>query len=403
MTPSSTSRKRRRHDAFAVCSPGLEAIVATELADLGVTPGNREKGGVSFAATTRQLYASNLWLRCATRVVVRIAEFHAERFDELESHARRVAWADYLAPGSHPEFRVTATKSRLHHTGAIAERLTDAVAAQVGIPIRDPDALSGREQLFVVRNLKDRMTISADCSGESLFKRGWRQEVTRAALRETLAAAALHASGWDQEGPLLDPFCGSGTIAIEGAIVARGRAPGRDREFAFGRWPAFEAGTWASVAGEARSLERPAPGGVIIASDRDEGAVEIARHNAERAGVADDIEFRHAAISDLDPPEGATGWLVTDPPHGGRLDADAGGDLRNLYARLGAVVRERVPGWTIGLLVGDRSLVGHTRLTLAEAFATTSGGRDVIFLRSSHRPAPEPDTDHRGSPLPSAR
>ena len=176
-------------------------------------------------------------------------------------------------------------------------------------------------------------------------------------------------------------MCGSGTIAIEAALRATGVAPAADRELAFRFWPGFEPGTWASVSAEVdtRRVDAgdPPP---ILAVDRDAGAVDAARANAERAGVADLIEWRNAPIAELVRPEGAdgrTGLLVANPPWGGRL---AGGDLRNLYATLGRVAAEGFAGWSLGVLVADRKLARQVKPGLTEALHLELGGRQAWFL-----------------------
>jgi putative N6-adenine-specific DNA methylase len=176
-------------------------------------------------------------------------------------------------------------------------------------------------------------------------------------------------------------MCGSGTIAIEAALLAGGVAPAAGRELAFRFWPGFEPGTWASVAAEIQRRRTdaadPPP---IVAVDRDAGAVDSARANAERAGVADLIEWRNEPIAGLERPEGTVGCpglLVANPPWGGRL---AGGDLRNLYATLGRVATDRFAGWSIGVLVADRTLARQVRPGLAEALQLELGGRQAWFL-----------------------
>lgn len=396
MSPARRVAPRPTHRAWAVCSPGLEGLLAAELRSLGAKPIQVGSGGVAFGATTRQLYAANLWLRVANRVVLRLPPFTATTFDQLERHASELPWADFLAPGTVPTFRVTSSASRLYHTDAIAERLGNGVDRAVGWP-----RTAEREQLVVVRAQRDSFTVSIDASGEPLHKRGYRQAVAKAPLRETLAAAMVLASGYDGTAPLLDPFCGSGTILIEAAMLARSMAPGAGRTFAFGDWPCFEGGTWGSVLGEAAERERldlAIP--PIIGSDRDAGAVAAATANAERAGVDDAVAFTVRSVSDLEPPVGSiTGWVITNPPYGRRVGHDQGTagraadpagtaaakahdrDLRDLYARFGAVCRDLLPGWTVGLLSADRKLTGHARLAgLAERFATDNGGIPVRFL-----------------------
>ena len=376
------------HDAFAITAPGLEAITAAELRALGLGPATPETGGVAFRATAGGLYAANLRLRTASRVVVRVAEFPARAFYELERRAARVPWERFVAPGSPAAFRVTCRKSRLYHSDAVAQRLHAAAAragATVGVAATDEEGedeaavrpAGGGAQLFVVRLLHDVVTISVDSSGALLHRRGYRQAIGRAPLRETLAAAMLLASRWQPDRPLVDPLCGSGTIAIEAALLARRIAPGLQRAFAFQRWPEFDAGVWAGEVARAESEALDAAPAPIVGSDRDSGAVAAAVANADRAGVAADLLLVQRSLSALEPPPGP-GWLVTNPPWGARVgEADR---LRDLYARLGQVARTRCPGWTVALLSADPRLESQTGLPLAERFRTTAGGLRVRLV-----------------------
>jgi putative N6-adenine-specific DNA methylase len=384
MPDASTPRRDRKpnHECLAVCTPGLENVVAAELHHLKIRPGRHIRGGVEFRATTRQLYLANLWLRTATRVLVRIASFPATSFRTLEERAADIEWSRWLADGARPEFRVSASKSKLYHTDAVAERLVRVATG--GRTMSEADAEAGPDQRFVVRLDHDTVTVNVDASGQPLYQRGWRGAQAKAPLRETLAAAMLLAVGWDGSEPLLDPMCGSGTIVIEGAMIARRMAPGWQRPFGFGDWPTFEPGTWSSVAAEAAAGVRPAAEVTIVGADRDEGAVDAALDNAERAGVEADIDFERAAISDLEAPPGdaVAGWVVTNPPYGKR--ASAGADLRNLFARLGQVVSAQLPAWSVALLAHDPALVHHSGLPLRPRLTFTNGGLAVQLLVSEH-------------------
>jgi putative N6-adenine-specific DNA methylase len=368
-----TAARRVRHECFAVCAPGLEPILAGELAALGIRAGRHHRGGVDFSATTRQLYLANLWLRSAGRVLVRVASFRATSFARLEQEAAATPWNQWLTDDVMPVFRVSSTASQLYHTQAIAERLRRVAAEHATLP---HDGMA--EQRFVVRVARDQVTISVDSSGENLHRRGWRLATARAPLRETLAAGVLLGVGWDGSVPLVDPFCGSGTIVIEAALIARRAAPGLSRRFAFGGWPTFEPGTWASVTGEAHAAVLPHAEVPIVGSDRDEGAVESAMANAERAGMAADVTFERRSISDAAPPPGDAGWLLTNPPYGTRVSG--GHDLRDLYARLGQVIGERFAAWSVGVLVADRRLAGHSGLSLEPVLETVNGGIPVTLL-----------------------
>lgn len=383
-------RRRPDHDALAVCAPGLEALVAAELGALGIRPGTPARGTVPFRASARQLYAANVWLRTAERVQVRVARFEAATLADLARRAAAVPWADLVAPDVPVLVRARSHRAALDHTGAVAERVATAVARVAPLatgdapgPDDDPDDDPlGAHQLVMVRVVGDQVSISLDASGAPLHRRGWRRATAKAPLRETVAAAALAGAGWSPETPFVDPCCGSGTLAIEAALVARRLPPGHDRHFAFERWPGFEPGTWASVQGEARSRARPAAPAPILASDRDEGAVAAALTNAERAGVAADVEVRHAPVSALNPPSATDGALVTNPPWGGRL---TGGDPRDLYARLGQVAAARLAGWTVAVVVpagpDGLRLAGNLGVAVTTAWITTTGGTSVALVR----------------------
>ena len=229
--------------AFAVAAPGLETFVAAELEGLRIRGANVLDGGVEFTATRRQLYEANLQLRTASRVLVRLAQFRALTFAELEKRARTIPWDTVLAPGKPVSLRVTCRKSRLYHSDAVAERIARDLAARFDSRATTTSEEDGERvsnsQLIVVRFDHDRCTVSADSSGAHLHQRGYRTSVTQAPMRETLAAALIIASGWDRRSPLYDPFCGSGTIPIEAAMMAAGIAPGRSRSCWFVRMPGF--------------------------------------------------------------------------------------------------------------------------------------------------------------------
>jgi putative N6-adenine-specific DNA methylase len=177
--------------------------------------------------------------------------------------------------------------------------------------------------------------------------------------------------------PFADPMCGSGTVAIEAALIAAGVPPGRGRRFAFQEWPSFAPGTWASVAAEPPIRAVPP----VVAADRDRDAAASAAANAERAGAAAWIDVRHAPMSSFEPPSGGPGYLVTNPPYGKRASPQR--DLRDLYAALGGLVRDRLPGWQVAMLVADVRLARHTGLPLHERVHTDNGGIDVRVLSTS--------------------
>lgn len=363
---------------FAIATPGLEPLLATECRELGIDVLAVERGAVSIAPGGDTMARANLELRTASRVLVRAAEFSARLMPELERRSRRLPWERFLAPGATIRFRVTSRKSRLYHQGAIAERLGAAASAAVGAVTADggddPDEdgpAPGAAQLIVVRVIRDQFIVSFDTSGDLLHRRGYRLAGARAPLRETIAAAMLRASGWDGRAPLTDPFAGSGTIPIEAAMIARRIAPGLDRPFAFERWPEFDANGWRTLIADARGRMLPRAPGPIFGFDRDAGSIAAAQANAERAGVAGDVRFETRAISAL-PPYDEPGHLIANPPYGIRM-----GDrrsLRNLFARFGAVATARCPGSTLTVLLAAPEHQHAIGLRLADRFQTTSGG-----------------------------
>ncbi len=365
-------------------------MAAAELSSLGAPAPASEPGGVAFRADAAFLAGALLQLRIPNSILVRLATFRANAFGELERNAGRIDWGRVVAPGAAVHFRVTSKKSRLYHQDAIAERLERSVVAAVkgvtavrapsdAVALEDDVSVLPRVQRIVVRVFRDEFLISADASGPLLHRRGWRQVTAKAPVRETLAAALLAAAPWAGETPLLDPFCGAGTIAIEAAQIARGMAAGRDRRFAAESWPMLDDKVMAAARRQLRAAERPAAGVLIAARDRDAGAVAAARANAERAGVAADLSIERAAISTLTDDAG-TGWIVTNPPYGARLGDQRA--LRDLYAALGNVIRRRRPAWHIAMLSSSRMLDQQTGMAWTECAATTNGGIPVRLLRA---------------------
>jgi putative N6-adenine-specific DNA methylase len=353
--------------------------VARELTNLGERP-RIDDGGVSWEGDARSLMRANLWLRTASRVLVRVAQFRATEFYELEKRAKKLEWERFLPPGAAPDFRVTTRKSKLYHSDAIAQRLRTAARPRTQAASRRPATSSS--QLFVVRAVKDDFEISADTSGALLHMRGYRQAVAKAPLRETLAAALLLANDWVGEVPLVDPLCGSGTIPIEAALIARRLPPGLGRSFAFQNWPSYAAAAWNDVLVDARTGVLAGSPVVITGSDRDAGAIASATSNAKRAGVDSDVTFSVAAISAMTP-SGDAGLIATNPPYGKRVGKAS--NVRNLYAQLGNLVRDRYRGWELAIYAADERLASHIGLPLRVLFRSTNGGIKIAALAGSVR------------------
>ena len=382
---------------FAVCAPGLEPFTTRELKDLGLQVASstssrdslegrgevEEVGGVECRGSLVDLYRANLRLRTASRVLLHLGSFYADTFSDLGRRAKRVSWEAYLKPGRPVALRVTCHKSRLFHSAAVSERVMESIGARLGqIPPTgkfDGEEESDPPQLIIVRLVENRCTLSLDSSGALLHRRGYRLATAKAPMRETLAAGILMASGWDLKSPLIDPFCGAGTIPIEAALMARKIAPGLHRHFAFMDWPDFRPKEWESLKAQAQEEQGVSgPGPAIMGSDRDAGAIRAAGENAERAGVAESVVFSRRALSDLEPPPGP-GWVVTNPPHGVRLKSQR--DLRSLYIRLGRVLRAKCPGWNAAILCAGGSLLKLTGINFDRWFPMRSGGLRVTLAK----------------------
>lgn len=352
MSTAATPTKAETFPFFTPAVPGLETVLQRELWTLGVHP-MTEDGGFFWKGTWRDFYRAQLMLRTAGRVLVRIREFEALTFPDFERESADLPWRRFLKPKQAFKLKVSCAKCKLYHEDALAERLAGWIAQGTGADWF-PGAADRDAQIFIVRGWRDRFTISADGSGEHLHRRGYRQEIAKAPLRETIAATLLHASGWvpaAEEGSgrgaavrykapaadLTDPFCGSGTIVIEAALAARKIPPGManptltPRAYAFQRWSGFDPDEWAKTVASLQGKVLESVPMVLRGSDRDGGAVAAAQANAVRAGVGGDVVFERRALTDAVFP--VKGWLVTNPPFGVRISE--GKDLRDLYATLG--------------------------------------------------------------------
>ncbi len=371
-----------RYDLFAVCQPGLEKIVADELRALGIANPQPVHGGVEFNGFLTHVYRVNLWSRTAERILLRLREFRAESFRELHHKAARTAWEEFLLPGCEVSIRATCHKSILMHTGGVAERILNGISDRLGQPSKlittDEENKSARSNFIIVRIVDDRCLISLDTSGALLHFRGYRQATAKAPLRETLAAAMLLSSGWTPDRSLLDPFCGSGTIPIEAALIARHIAPGRRRKFAFMEWRQFDRAEWDALIDQADSTALDHIPASIQGSDRDVGAIEASRSNAERAGVLNDIEFTQRAMSAIEPI--GIGDVITNPPYGQRV---GDGEVRNLYAQFGKVLRAQCVGWRAAMLSSDVHWEYATGLKFQPITRFNNGGIKVRFVQTN--------------------
>lgn len=351
---------------YAVAHPGLEATVAAELAELGL-PGEALPGGVRFEGAPGTVLAALAWMRTPDRLLLERVEGRAAGFDQLTGLVRKGDWGTLLHPQARFEVAASTRASRLHVRDLVESRVYGAIqeARRRPFPV-DRTARPTQVQRIQVRIDHDLATISIDAAGDLLHRRGWRLDPQRAPLRENLAAAVLRLAGWSPGEALVDPFCGSGTFAIEAALQAAGRPPHVRRTFAWTEWPAITLGS--------RPKERPRPPAVptrILAADRDARTVDAAIGNARRAGI--EVQFRHVDVDALEAP-GPTGLVVANPPWGERLAKEA---VASVYTRLGRALRERFPGWRAVFLAPDRSLAERVDRRATRLTHFPSGGTRV--------------------------
>lgn len=364
-------------EIFLTVQPGLESVLRDEAIACGWPDARVVPGGVTIRGGWPDVWRANLSLRGAGRVLARFAEFRAMHLAQLDKRARKIDWASVLRADLPVKVEATCRKSRIYHAGAAKQRVETAIAETLGAPVSDDAALTVR-----VRIEDDLATFSIDTSGEALHKRGHKQSVGKAPMRETLAALFLRSCGYDGAEPVYDPMCGSGTFPIEAAEIAAGLMPGRARSFAFEHLASSDADAWEAIkAGQ----EPRAPAAHFYGSDRDTGAIASATANAERAGVAEFTHFHHCAASDITPPDGPPGLVIVNPPYGARI-----GNRKLLFAlhgSLGARLKDQFRGWRVGIITSDGGLAKSTGLPfLPPGPVVPHGGLKVRLYQTAPLP-----------------
>lgn len=358
-------------EIFLAAPPGLEPVLLAEVADAGFAAPAAVPGGVVTSGGWDEVRRANLSLRGAGRVLARITSFRAFHLAQLDKRARKVPWRDLLRPDVPVRVEVTCRNSKIYHDRAARQRIGRAISETVGAPVEAEAPLR-----VLARIEDDLVTLSLDTSGEPLHRRGYKEAVGKAPMRETLAALFLRACGYDGREPVLDPMCGSGTFVIEAAGIAAGLMPGRWRDFAL---DLLREGVVPPA--DALPEGRPVAEGLrFYGSDRDDGAIRGSLANAGRAGVAELCEFRRAAISDLERPEGPPGIVMVNPPYGARIGNRK--QLFALYGALGQVLTERFAGWRLGMVTSDGGLAKATGLTLEAGPPVAFGGLTVKLYQA---------------------
>lgn len=355
------TRQAEMFPVFAPCPQGLEEALTAEMQALGFEDAQVGRAGCSFTADWSGVQRANLYSRLATRILVQVAHAEISHEDDILDLARDTPWERWFGAEQTLRVDTSAIKSpvqslqycNLRAKDGICDRLRELEGERPSIDTVRPDA---RVHLFLTGHTA---TLYLDTSGESLFKRGWRLDKGEAPLRENLAAGMLALAGWDPAAPLLDPFCGSGTILIEGAWIALGVPPGISRPFGFERLRGHDAYRWRDLKDDARSRILPQLDAPLVGYDLDPQAIEFARNNAERAWLtADSIRFEVGDARHITAPADH-GWIVTNPPYGERMGTEQDPDLWRDWA---ACLKRNFAGWQLHAITSDMTLPNQMRL-----------------------------------------
>lgn len=322
-----------RIDLIATATFGLEAVVAREVRDLGYQDVIVENARVTFTGDESAICRTNLWLRSADRVLIKLGEFQARTFEELFQQTRALPWADWLPENAAFPVEGKSIKSQLHSVPDCQAIVKKAVVEKLKQSYqRNWFPENGPRYTIEVALLKDTATLTLDTSGAGLHKRGYRTLVSQAPLKETLAAAMVMLSYWQPERTLIDPFCGSGTIPIEAALIGLNTAPGLGRQFAAEKWPVIPAALWHKAREEARDLAAPDRPLHILGSDIDSKVLGIARYHARQAGLEGKVFFQKLPAAELRSSK-HYGCVICNPPYGERMGDVS--EVEGLYRDLG--------------------------------------------------------------------
>jgi 23S rRNA (guanine2445-N2)-methyltransferase / 23S rRNA (guanine2069-N7)-methyltransferase len=359
---------------FASAPKGIIPLLAGELKDLGIDRVKQTWAGVSFTGTLDAGYKACLWLRTANRVFLTIGNFEADSASALYDGIKNIDWSAHMLPDNTLIVDFNADQSVIKHTHFGALKVKDAIVDQFRERYSTRpsiDTITPDIRINVFMNRKS-VTVSLDLSGESLHRRGYRDERGLAPMKENLAAAILIRSDWpgiaEKGGSLIDPMCGSGTLPIEAAMIAGHMAPGLLREqFGFMRWRQHQPEIWEKLVSEAEDIEikHRQNIGPIIGYDRDASAIKAAISNLERAGLHGLIHFEKKELSELTPHKktiGKPGLVVVNPPYGERMGGDSY-RLKDLYSLFGARLRGHFKGWHGALFTGNPKLAGLIKIT----------------------------------------
>ena len=368
------------YSLFVTCPRGLEPALVQELAAQGCGQVVAADGGVSCQGGLAEVYRINLHSRTASRVLLRVAQSSYRSEQDIYNLARKVKWSDWFSVEDTFKVKVEGKRARvksLNFCGlkikdAVCDHFRDACGSRPSVDTVRPDM---RVHAFID---EQHVQIFLDTSGEALFKRGYRQDTGEAPLRENLAAGLLLLAGYDGSQPFQDPFCGSGTIAIEAVWIAQARAPGLMRRFGFEKLANFDKALWMKLKQAAREQILDKPPAKIAASDNDRAMTRMTLANARAAEADAFIEVNTCDAQDVRP-NGQGGIMLSNPPYGVRLaEVEA---LHALYPQLGSWLKQYYAGWTVGMFSGDKDMPKLMRLSPKRKIPLYNGNLDCrLFL-----------------------
>lgn len=377
---SATMKPNGDFEIFLATAPGLEQLLCDEVKANGFRAPKAVPGGVRIEGRWHDVWRANLTIRGASRVLARLARFRVTQLTDLEKRARSLHWGATLRADVPVRVEASCSRSRIYHSGAAAERIAKAIVQSIGAPISDDAAIT-----IAARFENDVCTVSVDTSGELLHKRGFKEAVAKAPMRENLAALFLRQCGYTGTEPVLDPMCGSGTFVIEAAEIASGLLPGRARPFAFEQLATFDATAWQKLREERIARAAMTTDLRFHGSDRDANAIAMSEANAKRAGVDAIATFAQCPAGAIEPPSGPPGLVIVNPPFGERI-----GDrkkLQPLYRGLGQRLLDQFGGWRVGLITTDTALANATGLPFLPPVAPVPhGGLRITMYRTDPLP-----------------
>ena len=362
---------------------GLEEILAAELRQLGATIDKVGNRAVEFTGNRQLLYEATLWCRTAMRILKPFAAFYAKDEKALYREVGRIDWQRYIGPEQTFAITSVVNHSTFEHSLFVAQLTKDAIVDQFrdrtgkrpSVDLEQPDIR------LHLRMLENEVTLSLDAAGDSLHRRGYRQQLHAAPLNEVLAAGLLLLTGWDGRKPLIDPMCGSATLLTEAAMIAQRIAPGlyHANKFGFENWSDFDPALWESVRLDANSMRLDEPQAYISGSDISPEFIEMARQNVEAAKLEDYIRLSVRDVKEAKAPKGEAGIVIMNPPYGERIGQEA--EMAGLYKVIGDTLKTNFPGYDAYLFTGNLAAAKSVGLKTSRKIPLYNGPIECRLLK----------------------